>query len=102
MFKIVTVFTRPASTHNFFYDQYADHIVVIQLKEKFQQSQGFLGKEFLKQEDHIIEIAMCFSSQKDFFNFVIANKELLDQRSELIRQWCITSNQTYNFYTVDN
>lgn len=100
MFKIVTVFTRLETTDNFFYDQYADHTVVVQLKEKFQQSTGFLGKEFLKQEDLIVEIAMCFESQSDFFNFVTANKQLLDQRFDLINQWCQISNQTYNFYTI--
>jgi hypothetical protein len=99
MFKIVTVFTRPNKDHKFFYDQYSDHEIILSLKIKFEQSQGFQGKVFLKKQDQIVEIAMCFTNQEDFVNFVVENKSLLDRRSELIREWCSTTGQTYNYYT---
>lgn len=97
MFKIVTVFERQNNTP-FFYEQFSDHYVVNKIQSAFEKSSGFLGKEILTENPSRIEIAMCFESYDNFKNFCNQNSDLITERTKLVDEWCLKTNQTYSFY----
>lgn len=95
MFKITVTFQRSTTEAEFFYTAFADHPVVLGLKEKFESHPGFRGKEILVEEDYRVEIAMNFDTVENFLDFAKANQDLLDQRTELIADWCEKNNHTF-------
>jgi len=70
------------------------------LKEAFESSEGFSGKEILVETESKVEIAMNFETKKQFHQFCDHNELLLQQRSGLINEWCKKTGQTYTFYFV--
>lgn len=94
--KIIVTFTRPDTTAPFFYQEFADHLVVTTLHDKFEAASGFLGKEILVEEDLKIEVAMNFKSMSEFLLFAKSNQQLLDMRRELIEEWCQTNGHTFD------
>lgn len=98
--KIIVTFTRPDTTAQFFYQEYAEHLVVVTLHDKFEAASGFLGKEVLVEEEFKIEVAMNFDSMKNFLLFAKSNQELLDARQALIEAWCQQHGHTFNHRIV--
>ena len=95
MFRAVVTFERPDTSANFFYQEYIDHPVVKEIQAKFESSQGFIAKRILLETDSLFEVAMEFDSFETFMSFVEKNKELIDQRNELVKSWCETNNHRF-------
>ena len=93
--KIIVTFTRPDTTAPFFYHEFADHLVVTTLHDKFEAAPGFLGKEILVEEELKTEVAMNFESMSNFFLFAKSNQQLLDMRRALVEEWCQTNGHTF-------
>lgn len=98
--KIVVTFNRPDSSHKFFYDEYAQHPVVMSLHTRFESYPGFLKKEILVDNETTAEVAMNFNTLEDFLNFSKDNKNLLDQRRVLIEEWCQQTGHTFKHQLV--
>jgi hypothetical protein len=96
MFRAVVIFNRPDTSANFFYTEYIDHPVVKEIQAKFESSQGFIGKRILLKTDTTFEVAMEFSSFENFMTFVEKNKELIEQRNELVKFWCETNRHQFD------
>lgn len=95
MFRAVVTFKRPDSAAKFFYQEYIDHPVVKEIQSKFESNQGFIAKRVLLETDSMFEVAMEFDSFENFMSFVEKNKELIDQRNELVKHWCETNNHVF-------
>ncbi len=95
MFKVIVTFKRTDTDADFFYTAFADHPVVLALKDKFESHPGFRGKEVLVDEEYVVEIAMKFDTVESFKDFADSNKDLLDQRMAIIQQWCQENNHTF-------
>lgn len=93
--KIIVTFKRTTKDADFFYTAFAEHPVVLALKDKFESHSGFFGKEILVEEDYRVEIAMNFDTVENFLDFAKSNQELLDQRKELIENWCKQNSHTF-------
>lgn len=100
MFKIVVEFKRPNTDAEFFYTAFAEHPVVLALKDAFESHIGFCGKEILVEEDYRVEIAMNFNSVENFLDFSKKNQPLLDQRMELIQDWCSQNQHVFSHKTI--
>lgn len=95
MFRAVVTFTRPNTSANFFYQEYIDHPVIKEIQSKFETSQGFIGKKILLSEELRFEVAMEFDSLENFMSFVDSNKSLLDQRNNLVVEWCSKNDHVF-------
>lgn len=102
MFRAVVTFKRPDASANFFYQQYINHPVVKEIQSRFESSQGFLGKKILIQEELRFEVAMEFDNFENFMSFVESNKDLIDQRNELVKDWCENNNHIFEHRFENN
>ena len=101
MFEIVSVFTRPDTEVDFFYRVHGGHSVVQEILKAYNQSTGSTGTSLKYFDGYRMEVSMTFENKNQFWKFVEDNKELLDQRSKLIEDWCERTGHTYSFYTND-
>ena len=97
MFRIIATFTRLDTTDKFFYEEFEDHPVVVDIQDRFARSNGFLGKDLLLIEDLKIEIAMNFETADNFWEFAKINHDIIDQRNTLVEQWCSSVNHKYSW-----
>ena len=97
MFKIITTLTRMDDTNNFFYEEFKDHTIVVAIQDQFARSNGFLGKEILLNAPLIVEIAMKFETAENFWEFARLNHDIIDQRKNLIEDWCKRVNHKYSW-----
>ena len=97
MFRIITTFTRLDTTNKFFNEEYENHPVVVDIHNRFAKSNGFLEKEILMNEELTIEIAMNFETADNFWEFAKINHDIIDQRKNLIEQWCASVNHKYSW-----
>lgn len=95
MLKVTVTFQRSTTDAEFFYTAFAEHPIVLALKDKFEGHPGFRGKEILVEEEYRVEIAMNFDTVENFLDFAKANQDLLDQRKAIIEDWCKQNNHTF-------
>jgi hypothetical protein len=96
MFRAVVIFQRPNTLSKFFYHEYVDHPVVVDIQKSFESSQGFLSKKILVNEELKFEVAMEFETFENFMSFVESNKNLIDQRNALVEEWCTKNNHSFD------
>ena len=102
MFKIVASFTRPNTDHDFFSDIYLEYDVIKNLQIAARKNTGFVGlDENIFRDDFRCDKAMCFDSYQSFLQFVTDNKELLDQRSKMIEEYCVMTKHVYKYYVIE-
>jgi len=101
MFKIIVEFTRPNNSHKFFYEEFAEHPVVLSLKNSFESHPGFKGKEIFIDSDNRLEVAMNFDTVENFLDFAKTNQDMLDKRMVLIQDWCEKTGQTFSHKTLE-
>lgn len=101
MFKVVASFTRTNTDHEFFNDIYMDNEIVIELHRSAEKIPGYLGlDEDIYRDEFRCDKAMCFDSEQSFYEFAVKCKSLLDQRLELINEYCQRTGQVYKYYMI--
>jgi antibiotic biosynthesis monooxygenase (ABM) superfamily enzyme len=95
MFNAVVTFERADTTAKYFYHEYENHPVILEIQKRFQESLGYIGKTILIDEEHKFEIAMQFDCYDNFMEFVNSNKDILEQRNQLVSSWCEQNNHTF-------
>lgn len=96
MFRAVVTFKRPDSLSKFFYHEYVDHPVIVDIQKSFESSQGFISKKILVDDELNFEVAMEFDTFENFMLFVGSNKDLIDQRNALVEEWCTKNNHSFD------
>jgi len=98
MFEIVTKFTRLSSEWDFFYTAHKSHAVVLSIAEQFIKSPGHREIKVISEEQLKIEISMTFDTVEHFQQFIRNNLELIEQRNQLVEDWCSKTKHTYEWY----
>lgn len=102
MFKIVASFTRINSDHNFFYEDYAQHPVMIQLHNKLTTTSGYLGIFEIVSTETQQDLALGFDTILDFQNFAQSAQDILAERIGLIEEYCRGTGHVYKYYMIEN
>jgi hypothetical protein len=99
MFEIVAKFTRQSPEFDFFYTAHKNHSVVLRIYEQFSNTVGHRDLTVLRNDNDCMEISMTFDSAENFWQFIKGNIELIEQRQQLIDQWCSKTGHVYSWYT---
>lgn len=103
MFKIVASFTRPNTDYEFFNDIYMNHDIVKQIQKNAERIPGYLGiDENVYRDDFRCDKGLCFEDLDSFYQFGRENKELLDQRLQLINEYCARTKHEYKYYYIES
>jgi len=103
MFKIVASFIRSDTQFPFFNDLYMEHELIIELHLNARKIEGFLGvDESIYRDQFRCDKALCFDSVESFYQFASENKDLLDKRNEIIKEYCAKTNQEYKYYVIQD
>ena len=97
MFRIITTFIRQDMSNKFFYEEYKTHPVVLSMSERFHSAPGHIDITIISEDDLKIEIAMNFESSEDFWNFAKKNYDVIEQRKQLVYDWCDKVNHVYGW-----
>jgi hypothetical protein len=65
--------------------------------ERFHSAQGHIDLTVILEDDLKIEIAMNFESSEDFWNFAKKNYDVIEQRKQLVNEWCDKVNHVYGW-----
>lgn len=97
--KIITIMKRPSEDINFFFAQYRDHPVMVQMRMNALEHEGFVGTKVELSEDRLTStVTLEFTNDNDLRSFVNANEDLLVQRGMLMDEWCTTNNCQFDVY----
>lgn len=99
-FAIVAKFSRKNDIDDFFYHRYQDHPVVLEIKNRFESTGGHVGKSILVDSFEVFEVALVFETQEDFIEFVLKNENILQQRNDLINEYCEKTGHRYEYYSI--
>jgi hypothetical protein len=99
MFEIVAKFNRQSTDFDFFYTAHSSHPVVLNIHEQFVKAPGHRELAVLRNDNDCMEISMSFDSAEMFWQFAKNNIELIDQRQQLIDQWCAKTGHVYSWRT---
>lgn len=97
MFQIITTFIRPDISNKFFYEEYKAHPIVLSMSERFNAAPGHIDLKVISENELKIEIAMSFESPDDFWNFAKRNYDVIEQRKQLVYEWCDKVNHVYGW-----
>ena len=97
MFQIITTFIRPDTSNKFFYEEYKTHPVVLSISERFHSAPGHIDIRVVLEKELKIEIAMNFESSDDFWNFAKQNYDIIEQRKQLVYEWCDKVSHVYGW-----
>jgi len=97
MFRIITTFLRPDTSNKFFYEEYKTHPVVLSMSERFYSAPGHINIKVILEEELKIEIVMDFETSEDFWNFAKKNYDVIEQRKQLVYDWCGKVNHVYGW-----
>jgi len=99
MFEIVAKFTRQSPEFDFFYTAHKNHPVVLSIYKQFSNTVGHKEIKVVRSDDQCMEILMSFNSAENFWQFIKDNNELIEQRQQLIDQWCSKTGHIYSWHT---
>jgi hypothetical protein len=99
MFEIVAKFNRQSTDFDFFYTAHKSHPVVLNIHEQFLKAVGHRELTVLRNDYDCMEISMSFDSAENFWQFAKNNITLIEQRQQLIDQWCDKTGHVYSWRT---
>jgi hypothetical protein len=67
------------------------------MSERFHAALGHIDITVISDDDLKIEIAMNFESSEDFWNFAKKNYDVIEQRKQLVYDWCDKVNHVYGW-----
>lgn len=97
MFSITTKFTRPNSNSKFFYEEFNDHPIVLEIRKQFFNFPGHIDITVVKDDLLTKEIAMTFDNVDTFWKFSQEHCDILDKRRQLVEEWCKKNNHCYSW-----
>jgi hypothetical protein len=99
MFEIVAKFNRQSDDFDFFYVAHKKHPVVLGIYERFVGTVGHKELKVIRDDNQCMEISMTFDDADTFWQFAKDNIKLIEQRQQLIDQWCAKTGHVYSWYT---
>jgi len=102
MFKVVASFTRTDNSHNFFYEDYSQHPVMLKIHDKLTTTSGYLGIFEIVSNETQQDLALGFSTLLDFQIFAQSAYDILSERMSLIEEYCQRTGHVYKYYMIEN
>ena len=100
MFKMTSVFERPDTSNDFFYDVHSNDTVIKELADAYRSADGFIDVTFLK-EQLTYTIFYQFETKDQFLAHLESYKDMYLKRHQMIMEYCDKTNHKYSFYETN-
>lgn len=100
MFRMTSVFERPDTTNEFFYDVHNSNQLIIDLAHAYKSADGFIDVYFLK-EQLKFTIYYEFETKEQFLSHIGSHQDKYLKRHEMIMEYCNSVNHKYSFYETN-